>query len=230
MIAENPLLIISVHNHSLKWWELQQRFISSTTANYIHVVCLNNVSEFVDDKSVGGKAIVLDAHVSGDFCKNDHLRSLSLACEYAKKNFSRYRGVLVLAQDCFPIANWENKLKKIEGHNSFAILKPEVFRTRIEPTAIYTTDVSLLEFEISKIENMLGEEEELIVSCSDSFYPLLRTNKYNIHPTAAGVYYNSFYHHSAEPSDLVKFEQYYRRSTTKLDGIFQSPEKFLSSL
>ena len=73
------------------------------------------------------------------------------------------------------------------------------------------------------------------------FYPLLRSNRVNLHPIMAGIYSNIFYHHSCGSRGFSHrgfHEGYYKHYEDKLGAnprkltqmLFENPNQFINNL
>lgn len=225
---EKPILVMSVFAGSLDWFEHQKKFLNKTTTNYVHAVCLNNVNKYHDLP----QTLVLDSHFSEDNGGDQHLRSLSIACEYARSHRWMYRGFLVLDSDCFPIVDWEyDVLKRSLKFGLCAIVRPENFDIFPHPAAVFTTNPDLLYFEKIKSTNLLGVEVTDIACKIDKFFPMLRTNYINVHPVGGGIYFDKFYHHCAGSRGFyTRSDGYYNRSPDRLNEFFSDPNRFINIL
>lgn len=222
---EKPILVISVFAGSLEWFHHQKRFLDKTTTNYVHAVCLNNVSDHPN-------AIIIDTHTSNAEGDEQHLRSLNIACEYARKNRQLYRGFLILDSDCFPICDWEYEVfKKSLKFGICAIVRPENFDIFPHPSAIFTTNPDLLHFAKKKSINLLGNEVSDNICTAERFFPMLRTNVVNVHPVGAGIYFDRFYHHCAGSREFyTRSDNYYKKPHDRLKEFFKNPDKFIEML
>lgn len=213
--SEKPLLIMSVFgSESEKWLDIQIDALKLTTENYEHAIYVNNPSdEWVSlvqqslnkPNDFRGCTVVGLSNTSLDG-KMQHYCGLSKLLSYAHARRNDYRAWLVLDCDCFPIAsNWESILN---GRNS-SIVRVENLDTFYHPSAVYCVDNSL-NFIIGKYKNILGDEFDELMAVG-SFFPLLRTNRLNLHPLKYGIYYDIFYHHCAGSRRFeTRSDSYYR--------------------
>lgn len=222
---EKPLLVMSVFAKSLIWFNYQKEFLDKTTINYVHAICLNNVDE-------QPKAIIIDKSNSNDEGAKQHLKSLQILAEYAKSKRHEYRGFMILDSDCFPIDDWEVKLNdKINDYKLCAAVRLENFDTFAHPSIIYTQNPDLLVFDKIETYNLLGQKIIDNACMVKKFFPLVRTNRLNVHPLASGIYYDRFYHHCAGSRKFVtRSDDYYNRTTTETENFFKNPNEFINRL
>lgn len=227
LVFEKPMLVLSVFANDLKWYQLQKDFLDVTTVNYVHAICLNNISVHPKD------ALVIDSRKTKAEPGVQHLTSLCLLVEYARKNKMSYRSILILDSDCFPIdKTWEEKLlKSIYKKHIACIIRPENFDLFPHPAAVFTTDSEKLVFGSRKTTNLLGQKVEDNTCLVDDFFPLMRTNTYNQHPVAGGIYYDTFYHHGAGSREFyMRGNHYYGRNNCHLEDFYKNPNDFIQKL
>lgn len=204
---------------SARWHTLQHYFLQKTTKNYEHAVYLNNLDD-LDHCTIIGRA-----HSDQD-SKLQHYIGLQKLLEYAKSG--DYRGWLVLDCDCFPIhPAWESIL----AARNAGIIRTENLDTFVHPSAVYCVD-GRLNFQISEQTNLLGEKFHELYACDTEFFPLLRSNRLNLHPLMAGVYFDLFYHHCAgSRSFFTRSCSYHKIPFLDLETpLFKSPDTFVAAL
>lgn len=224
------LLVLSVYSgNSDRWFQLQQEFLYQTTHEFEHILFLNNV-----DVARFGTATILDNRITNQSDIEQHCYGLNQLLAYAKTR--EHRGILILDSDCFPICQWESKLRvKLESRSSAAIVRVENLDTFYHPSAVFSTNADL-KFSIRPCKNLLGDTFDEVVCDTFDAFPLLRTNKRNVHPVMCGIYYDLFYHHScgsrpfSQRSTNNQYYQYPYDHRKYLNELFKNPAKFISYL
>jgi hypothetical protein len=223
MLQNKPLLVMSVFggSDSQKWFNIQREALDDTTENFEHAIYLNNIQEeFQHCTIVGSTASSKDG-------KTQHFEGLLKLLEYARSG--DYRAWLVLDCDCFPITrDWESKLS---GRNA-SIIRVENLDVFPHPSAVYCVDREL-DFKISKHRNLAGDEFDELAAVG-SFFPLMRTNRVNLHPLRYGIYYDLFYHHCAGTRIFeTRSDNYYsglRYASEHDSELFKGRLNFISKL
>ena len=201
-----------------RWLDLQLKFLRNTTSEWNHVVCLDKSSNSVSFRE---KTIILKVrdeptyypHIWGLRQLADHFRSVRDSYDY----------FLILDSDAFPIKlNWMNDLLSKMSPKSYfddkglylyshghdyeiaSIIRNENFETRLHASVLFMKKKSLdhIDFEHDFVTvDLLNVREKDVCLHTYQFerkgksFPLIRTNKTNIHPIIGGVYFDSFYHH-----------------------------------
>jgi hypothetical protein len=235
------MLIVSVFSKSDNncfWYSTQKQFIKdNTTIEYDYKVYLNgcNDTDFDNDDIIWTQTY-------------DHsIESMSqnhLECLTKIKIDTKYQYFLLLDSDCFPIDYaWDirliNKLAQF-GMTQAAIFRPENLDIFPHPSAMFFVRNSFPNFRpiIYNTTNMLGIECN-DVSCDSNFFPLIRTNKVNMHPICAGIYYDMFYHHGAGSrypifrsidSGYYDYQNHIEWINTAFSMLTNDPHKFVNSL
>ena len=136
-----------------------------------------------------------------------------------------YSGYLLLDSDCFPTGTgWheilDNQMERLDKSIA-APIRYENLDKFPHPCAVYMTNKGVnnpkVDFNYAKVENLLGdlidEVGGMMPEVSDQVLPMLRTNRVNLHPVAAGIYHHLFYHHGAGSRGfdfrLLKMYEYY---------------------
>jgi len=213
-----------------RWLKIQNEFLKSTIDNFVHAICLVNTNPVVPDD------VIVIAHHS--YAKNggvQHIAGLRSLSNYAKKHHNQYRSFLVLDSDCFPISKWENPLINRMANYSkkiACIIRPENLDTFPHPAAVYTDDSTLLNFDFAETVNLLGEKTFDNRCSSATFFPMIRTNRTNLHPISYGIYYNMFYHHGAgSRKSAFRSDGYYKiKCHNHDDEFFKDPRYFIDKL
>lgn len=189
------LLIGSVfldHPRSLYWYSLQTKYLSRTTSNYSHVVYLNGRDDFYFSSTV--------IKVTGDPAPRSaeqHCEGLNYILDYFNAHLE-YESLLILDSDAFPFRPWQYNLFNSMGKFDIAaVVRGENLDTFAHPSVFFIRQRSPgLKFGLFPQRSLLGNIS-YDSSCNlTSFYPLVRSNRVNIHPLMCGLY-GDFYHHGA---------------------------------
>ena len=217
-MKKGKILIVSVYapsEYNEQWYGLQKHFIAkNTTVSYDFKVIVNKVDAglFHEDE------IILKN--KGNI---GHPAGLAQIFKYARaQDYSSY---LILDSDAFPVRpGWHNILDSQMTHFKKSIAAPIRYENLDKfphPCVVYMTESGInnpkVNFNYAKVKNLLGdminEVGGLMPEVSDEVLPLLRTNRVNLHPVAAGIYHHLFYHHGAGSRGfdfrLLKMYQYY---------------------
>jgi len=208
----------------LDWLDLQLVFLHTTTETYDHVSFVNgkgrysyrespeigNVLEFDkrDTRVIG----IGDAHTqrSPSPTSAQHIDALNGLLAYFKKHKADYDYFLFLDNDAFPIRRgWlDDLVMKMDetGKLIAVVVRPENLEIRWHASVLLAKPEALdgLCFQLQHIPggDFMGVDE-LDVGIGgfqdgsrDRVWPLIRTNKLNLHPVAYGIYFDMFYHHT----------------------------------
>ena len=185
------------------WLKLQRQFLEETTKiPYRYSVYLNGCDEklFSDVEIIGRQKYTYEPrgfsynHVQ---CLQKLISKIDQSCEY----------FLLLDSDCFPITeNWHQILNRKMSEFGFDQASPIRFEnldTFPHPSAMFFNKNGINNFNPTILEtmNLLGKKCQ-DTSCKASFFPLLRTNRVNVHPICAAIYYDIFYHHGAGSREI----------------------------
>jgi len=218
------LLVGSVYASSEKqqveWFELQSRYLAATTHDFDHVVFVNHpdVSAFSDKVQVVGNCT---ADPTRTHCSKLHLQALNGLLDYFMSVRDLYDSFLFLDNDAFPVrCNWQDVLRnKMAGADVAVIVRPEMCELRWHASVLFANKGGLndLEFKFSPMHYLGSRGKDLLGNVEDDIhinyqaeelrsrvFPLVRTNQYNVHPIACGVYYDMFYHHTFGSEHGVK--------------------------
>jgi hypothetical protein len=231
------------------WYKLQRMFLERNTQDveFRFGILLNGVdaSGFGADADVVGSCSSNAGHAAG---------MAELLAVFRKSDFSHF---LFLDSDCFPVrAGW------------FSILRSQMerFRKRIaapiraenldrfpHPCAFFCDSSVIQDSRIDfanghAAPNILGETitdvGNAMLPLLPEILPLMRTNRFNRHPVAAGVYHHIFYHHGAGSRSFVfrlldrynYCEHWWPSDREELlakelrEELFSRPDEFVNSL
>lgn len=200
------------------WLDLQLKFLQATTPKFEHVSVLwkRHTENFLKKTNL----IEPQRHYTQS---EAHLRGLTYLLYYFGERQSEFDCFLVLDSDAFPIKkDWLPELhtamspsvvadgsgailmeKKREWEIA-AVVRPENLENRLHASVLFIKDkkdLPKITFVNDKVMGLAGSVEQDVCIPHYQFvarelaYPLVRSNRSNIHPVACGIYYNMFYHH-----------------------------------
>ncbi|MGB5264134.1 MAG: hypothetical protein WBN28_11095 [Lutimonas sp.] len=201
--VQKRLLIVSVYAPSElneHWYKLQKHFIKKNTLlPYDFKIITNNV-----------KADIFNAE---DIIKENnenigHPAGIRQMLEFMRVN-EQYSGYLILDSDCFPVRpGWHVILDQQMQRFDKTLAAPVRYENLDmfpHPCVVYMSKDGVknpkINFDYKEVKNLLGdminEVGGAMCEMSDEVLPLLRSNRVNLHPVAAGIYHHLFYHHAA---------------------------------
>ena len=234
------LLVGSVYRDDKRnkhWYNLQIEYLKKTTQNYSHAIYLNGSDNIYND------SIVVKKDTSKAKQNEYHHRGLNAIIHYFNEN-TQYKNLLLLDNDCFPIKeNWQTELQThMKNYDVAAVSRYENLDNFAHPSAFFvkrSNTSTNLSFAILPQINLL-EQRISDTSCHvKSFFPLIRSNKTNLHPILCGIYWNTFYHHGAgsrkpefriftsyykDRKDIIEYENYL------FNELVKNPKKFIETL
>lgn len=213
------ILIMTVYapsDYNHYWYKLQKYFIQKNTAiPYDFKIIANNVdTDLFEPDEV---AINNNSNIG-------HPKGIRQIINYMKDS-NDYSGYLLLDSDCFPVRQgWHEILDQQMLKLNKCIAAPIRFENLDlfpHPCSVYMKQSAIIEekinFDYAVIKNLMGDGIDEVggnmLSVIDDVMPLLRTNRVNLHPVAAGIYHHLFYHHGAGSRGfdfrLLKMYEYY---------------------
>ncbi len=250
-----------------KWLEIQLHFLKATTDDFDHVVVVSQGDVSDEFKYLTKTLEPRDKTLQGS---PSHEQGLNTLLEYFKERRDQYKNFLFLDSDAFPIrTQWMGTLlQKMQPPAQFgdsgmysvsqkvkdrtfevaAVLRCENLESRLHASVLFAKNEALdhLSFVYTTGKDLLGwPEEDIFVPVYQNerrhfAFPLLRTNKYNLHPLACGIYYDCFYHHccgSGRPFHLRASDDYLAKIVMPMDNLnlyteklMEDPEEFVSKL
>lgn len=234
----------------LQWLDLQLRFIRATTEDFDHVVITSGeVTDSSFAKKRGSQLIRPTNQFKELGGSRAHQQSLNILADYFERQKNNYRHFLFLDCDAFPIRkNWLQILcQKMPHHEIAAIVRTENLELRFHASVLFARPEALrnLDFQATVVGNTLdgGIERDLnpvhYQQHKEKVLGMVRSNKYNVHPVACGVYFDMFYHHSngSDCKFIEKSKDYWDHMVDPLDdlghfkrSLMQAPEQFIGLL
>jgi RimJ/RimL family protein N-acetyltransferase len=223
-VSETPsgrLLVGSVYADcgpaQVEWLRLQRSFLEATTTDYDLVVVVNDT---VINPPFGSEVAVVRA-ISRKDPSQAHVGGLIDLVECFRRRQDRYTHFLIIDNDAFPIRKgWFADLVGCMKDREIAIaIRSENLEQRLHASILLAKKEALgnLEFVLSEGTSLLGDVEKDIMPVKYAgeqlrrVFPLMRSNRRNVHPTRCGVYYDMFYHHGCgTPNHGQKHERWMR--------------------
>jgi len=199
---DKKILIMTVYapsDYNHYWYKLQKHFINKNTSiPYDFKIITNNV----DTKMFNSDEVVVTNNSN-----IGHPKGIRQIIDYMNANRNLYSGFLLLDSDSFPVRHgWHDILDKQMqdlGKDIAAPIRFENLDFFPHPCSVYMHEnaLSKIDFDYSVVKNLIGDEINEVggnmLKKLDNVMPLLRTNRVNLHPVAAGIYHHLFYHHGA---------------------------------
>lgn len=213
------LLVGSVFKNTapdqLEWLNLQLKFFLSTTDNFDHVTFLN----CQDAEPFNGLTEVVGYGDGGIQTSQQHCNGLCCLAEYFRSKRGEYENFLFIDNDAFPIKkNWINILRiRMDKHGKTiaAVLRPENLESRLHASVVFCKPEAVYHinfcFGMPCVDLLWNHEQDVGIGPyqeerREDVWPLLRTNKVNVHPVSCGVYFDMFYHHAfGSPTLAMRF-------------------------
>ena len=201
-----------------QWLDLQLKCIQQTTSNFEHVAV---VSEGLTNSCFSDKTTVIVPENQKLEWSEAHLQGLKILLNFFKEQNCPY--FLFLDGDAFPIKqNWLNELtSRMRPQEVFqngcafqtsgkqleiaVALRSENLENRLHASILFAKKEALNHLDFCLGTNpqpdLLNNRETDIyltpyqTERRDKAFPLMRSNQFNVHPVACGVYYDCFYHH-----------------------------------
>lgn len=232
-----------------KWLDLQLRYLAATTTDYDHVVVLTPGP--ANDSFTSRTTVLVpeDTTLSGSPA---HVQGLNLLRNHFRDREDYYENFLFIDGDAFPIKKqWLGSLlvkmnttdRFTEGaatclsergnyYDTAVALRCENLETRLHASVLFARREALrhITFEVAEVGYDLAGNPECDVTVPAYQHhrrrlamPLLRTNQYNLHPLACGVYYDMFYHHCCGSGRWfnMRANDYYDRIVPRRDDLSQ---------
>ena len=225
-----------------KWLDLQLSFLRDTTEDFDHIVYLTE--HFQNFEKITNVVTGYD---------NTHVAGLIKLKEVFMENQDFYDYFLFIDSDAFPVQKgWidillksmdafstENNEKEIACN-----LRTENLEQRLHASVLFVKKNALndLKWHNNPIVDVMGNEERDVQISSyqeekrKQAFPMLRSNKTEVHPLLCGVYYNMFYHHGlgSGRADNMRGKTYWNHLpvTPKsfTDALMENPKKFIDNL
>ena len=214
----------SGEQQQIDWFNLQRDFLDLTTPDYDHCIYVAHP----DVSAFKGKSLVVGNRQSDPsqiHCSVLHLEGLRCLHHYFLTQLGNYDAFLFLDSDAFPVQkNWMTKLvrsmcEQRTKRDCAAIVRTELCEMRYHASVLFLLPQALadLEFLFGEMRGLEGQDllgyQENDIHINYQYapdrhrvLPLLRTNQYNVHPVACGIYYDMFYHHAFGSEHGIKVD------------------------
>jgi hypothetical protein len=234
----------------LQWLDLQLSFIRATTEDFDHLVITSGeVTDPTFAKKRGSQLIRPVNQFDELGGSRAHQQSLNILADYFHRQKDNYRLFLFLDCDAFPVRkNWLQILcQKMTHHEIAAIVRTENLELRFHASVMLAKPEALphLEFKATVVGYDLEGDTERDLNPvyyqqhKEQVLGMVRSNRYNVHPVACGIYFDMFYHHSngSDCRFVEKSKHYWDHVVEPLDDLrhfkdllMQAPDRFLESL
>lgn len=219
------------------WYDTQLNFIRETTTDFEHCVFLNRIHDHLVDSSIIGVSDSAKPKTILQMSK-EHSHSLSRLIEHFLT--SKHEYCLILDSDCFPIkTGWMNHLiEKMKPFNIASVIRFENLTPQPHPCAMFfhKDGVGKLDLSVSGSFDLIGRSTMDICHGMKvkGSYPLIRTNRVNIHPVWAAIYADIFYHHGCGSRKATCWSDSYHgwgvSSNELFDEFMRNQKYFISKL
>jgi hypothetical protein len=197
-------IFMSTDDLMCRWLDLQLRYLHATTDDFEHVAFVTDCSR---NSYFSERTTLLSGPLGADMDSHSHVRGLNVLLHYFLKVQHRHKYFLFLDMDAFPIRQgWLELLEdKLKNYEIAAPIRSENLETRLHSSILLVKEEALphLTFDVSSVGlDMIGKKEADVNIAAyqtdrrNLAYPLLRSNRYNIHPLLFGIYCDLFYHNS----------------------------------
>lgn len=233
-----------------RWYELQLRMLKATLprARVEHVVCLSQgqpAEPFKDSK------VVSHEKRKGNPDTRNHAANLNKLRDYFISRRRQFDAFLFLDSDAFPcrkgwfpllIRDMTHRPAKGYDQGPFdmaAIVRAENLSWYPHPSACFCLPSALDKMDWTVAGGTLFNGKHMwdpgVAMTEQEYYPLLRTNRINLHPLLCGIYGRMFYHHGAgsRPSRGFHGSGYYGIRTLHdqwQEKLFDAPLKFIKGI
>lgn len=212
------------HPDQVEWLALQLKFLQATTSDFDHVSFVNGKGSHSDSETTTlGDIAAFDAYPTEVIGLGEartqrepsptsaqHIDALSGLLSYFKTRRHDYDYFLFLDNDAFPIRKgWLDDLSaKMDewGRLIAVVVRPENLEIRWHASVLLAKPEALdgLQFQLQRVHKgdfMSVDELDVGIGAfqeqlRDKVWPLMRTNRVNLHPVSYGVYFDMFYHHT----------------------------------
>lgn len=233
-----------------RWLDLQLRYLAATTENYAHIAVVsegltNEVFQSKTSVLIPGNTSLTanNAHLQGLNLLLKHFHEVKDAYDYflfidadAFPIRQNWLGTLLnkMQPDDASIDETGNACLLPVRWRDYEIaccLRSENLETRLHASVLFVKKdyLPFVDFKIAEVGlDLCGNPEEDIHLPTYQFgrrelaLPLIRTNQYNIHPLACGVYLDMFYHHacgSGRPFNLRAADFYLQKIIRPIDDV-----------
>jgi hypothetical protein len=249
-----------------QWLDLQLRYLRATTPDFEHVVIL---MAGVTNDSFISRTKVIEPGDKSLGASDAHLRGLNILLDLFKARTSDFENFLFIDGDAFPFRkDWMSSLLyRMKPHDRFEAggiampikqagrdyeiaiaLRSENLEQRLHASIVFVKGQFLEHVNFADAlvgDDLAGNPEGDIHLPNYQWerrrmaFPLIRSNQYNLHPLACGIYYDMFYHHCCGSGRWfnLRAKEYYNRVIQPRDDLtpytkqlMESPAEFIGKL
>lgn len=241
-----------------QWLDLQLRWLAATTDGYDHVAVLSEpaATDYFQSRTKvltppDTTLYASEAHVQGLNVLTDYFRGVGDQYD----NFlyldgdafpirKQWLGTLLSRME--PTQKYDESGAAVPGkakgryYETAVALRCENLETRWHASVLFAKRAALdhLSFKIGVVgDDLAGQpEEDVHIPAYQSgkrrrlVYPLLRSNQFNLHPLACGVYYDMFYHHCCGSGRWfnLRAKSYYERIVMPVEDLTPFTTKLMA--
>jgi hypothetical protein len=233
-----------------QWFNLQLRFLTHTTGALDHVTFMSDGS---NPGAFSTRSKILSSDRAGLTSHFAHVYGLEQLLGYFRSRADDYDYFLFLDSDAFPV---RPRWLAILGERMWAgppyeiavALRPENLETRLHACVLLASRAALshLSFEVALVGSDLAgkPEEDVVIPAYQGerrhrAFPLLRSNRFSLHPLLCGIYYDLFYHNGCGSGRQfsMRGQRYWNHMADEqidpglwIDELMMDPDKFVARL
>lgn len=235
--------------------DLQLAFLHQTTKHHFeHVSYLTEDANSTHYLGHHNSTVVGQSQVKHTDPSRSHLNGLLGLLKYFQTvDYDLY---LILDSDAFPIKQgWDQTcINILNDYDVISCIRTENLDTFLHPSICAFTDPSLVDFQRLDNINLMGtktsDNQVVLLKPQTSSkpwkqwpdnakaFPLIRTNRVNLHPIIAAIYGDLFYHHGCgSRSQILRTDPYYNKldinhecAQDLMDQMFTNPHEYLAKL
>lgn len=231
-----------------KWFDLQLQFLSKTTAHFEHATVMSDSST---PAAFWDRTEILQSDRDDRVSNVAHVYGLERLLAYFRSRAEEFDYFLFLDSDAFPVrSGWLDILdRRLNGRYEIAAaLRPENLETRLHASIVLAKREALphLSFEVGEAGRDLAwnvESDVLIRAYQferrEKAFPLLRSNRFSLHPLLCGIYYDLFYHNDCGSGRafIMRAQSYWNHMEDErcdplpwIEELISDPATFISRL
>jgi hypothetical protein len=231
----------ATNEDNVRWYNLQLQMLHAS-APMQHVEHAVSLSQGQSPKPFDRSHIVFSGETKQEASSKSHATHLHYLLEYFKQRRNDFDFFLFLDSDAFPYrTKWLPKLAGLMGKHTMAgVVRPEDMVWFPHPCACLLRPAGLDDVDWMPVFAEAGIDGKGLydpgVAMRDRpFYPLVRSNRLNVHPLLCGIYGRTFYHHGAASRTSRGYRSaklYEIKDLTDKwrKALFDDPQQFLKKL
>ena len=233
-----------------RWFDLQQRYLSRTTGRFDHVTFMSDGS---DPEVFSGRTKILRSDQPAKTSHFAHVYGLERLLGYFRSCADQYDYFLFLDSDAFPVrAQWldilAERMRSGPAYEIAVALRPENLEVRLHASVLLASREALahLDFGVALVgSDLVGNPEQDVAMSAyqgerrHRAFPLLRSNRVNLHPLLCGIYYDLFYHNGCGSGRqfVMRAQEYWNHMVDEqvdpeiwIGELMNDPDAFISQL